>query len=553
MRQADIIIENAKVLTMDEDQPRAEAVALAGNRILHVGSRADVAELKSSATRVIDAAGATVLPGFIESHIHIFPGGVQLDSLNLAGITGFDNVARAVQARASSQPDGLILAEQAQYSAFGEGTPITRQILDQILPDRPLALYSGDHHTMWANTAALEKGGILHGANLPHGNEVVMGADGLATGELREFEAFSAIVMMTPTQGRELLGLATGRDPVEAPSAAGRAIDRGFMRRGLDYCASFGITAFHNMDGNAYQMELLQEIEHAEGLPVRARMPFRMLPDHPLSDLSDAVAQRRRWNTDRLRLDFVKLFMDGVIESTTAFMLDDYNGVPGQRGEAMFSAEDFDALCTEVDRLGFQITVHAIGDAAVRRTLDGYEAARRANGPRDSRHRIEHIETLDPADLPRFAKLGVMASVQPTHAPGGAYPTEPLATLIGRDRLMTAYAWQTLRRSGAQMVFSSDWPVAPLDPLLGIKTAVTRGPIFEGASDERQSLHDAIAGFTRDGAYAAFTEDRQGQLKAGMLADVVVLDGDIEAVEPAAIDTLKVQTTICDGRITYQA
>lgn len=553
MRQADIIIENAKVLTMDETQPRAEAIALAGNRILQVGSQAEIAALKSNATRVIDAAGASVLPGFIESHIHIFPGGVQLDSLNLAGVTGFDNVARAVHARAASQPEGIILAEQAQYSAFGDDTPITRQILDQILPDRPLVFYSGDHHTMWANTAALEAGGILQGATLPHGNEVVMGADGLATGELREFEAFSAIVMMTQTQGRELLGLATGRDPLEAPSAAARAIDRAFMRRGLDYCASYGITAFHNMDGNAYQLELLGEIEHAEGLPVRARMPFRMLPDHPLSDLSEAVAQRRRWNTDKLRMDFVKLFMDGVIESTTAFMLDDYTGVPGQVGEAMFTAEAFDALCTECDRLGFQITVHAIGDAAVRRTLDGYEAARRANGPRDSRHRIEHIETMDPADLPRFAKLGVMASMQPTHAPGGAYPIEPLASLIGRDRMMTAYAWQTLRQSGAHMVFSSDWPVAPLDPLLGIKTAVTRGPIFEGAPDERQSLHDAIAGFTRDGAYAAFTEDRQGQLKAGMLADVVVLDGDIEAVAPEAIDTLKVRTTICDGRVTYQA
>lgn len=550
---ADIIIENARVLTLDDDRPRAEAIALAGNRILAVGSRDEVRAFAGPATRTIDARGGSVLPGFIDSHIHIFPGGVQLDSLQLAGVTGFDAIAAKIRERAAQQPDGVLIAEQAQYTAFGDDTPITRQILDEIIADRPLALYSADHHTMWANTAALEAAGILHGAELPHGNEVVMGDDGLATGELREFEAFSAIVLMTPTQGRELLGLSTGRDPATPPTAAERAIDLNFMRKGLAYCASLGITGFHNMDGNAYQLGLLAEIDRAEGLPVRARMPFRMLPGYPLSDMAEAASQRRHYATDRLRLDFVKLFMDGVIESTTAFMLDDYSTAPGVTGEAMYSQEEFDALCVEADRLGFQIAVHAIGDAAVRRTLDGYEAARRANGPRDSRHRVEHIETLDPADLPRFAKLGVIASMQPTHAPGGAYPTEPLASLIGRERLMTAYAWQTLRRSGARLVFASDWPVAPLDPLLGIKTAMTRGPVFDGAPDERQTLIDAIAGFTVDGAYTGFMEDRQGRLKPGMLADVVILDQDIEATAPEAINKLKVTTTICDGRITYQA
>jgi predicted amidohydrolase YtcJ len=434
---------------------------------------------------------------------------------------------------------------------FGPNEPITRHVLDRILPDRPLALFAGDHHTMWANTEALKAAGILHGLVTPPGSEVVMGSDGLAAGELREFEGFAPITGLTPTGGREMLGL-MGHEPKIAPTAAQRAMDKDIMRRGLAYCASLGITGFHNMDGNFYQLELLQEIDEAEGLAVRGRVPFRMLPGMPLSNLGKAVEMRGRWHSDRLKSDFVKMFMDGVIESTTADMFEDYDTAPGVSGFSFFEQDEFDAICVETDRLGLQIAVHAIGDAAVNRTLNGYEAARRANGRRDSRHRIEHIEMLKPSDLPRFVELGVMASMQPTHAPGGAYPIEPILSMVGRERMKTGYAWQTIRETGTRLVFASDWPVAPLDPLLGIKTAVARGPAFDGAPEERQSLIDSIAGFTIDGAFAEFAEDRKGILRPGALADVVILDGDIEAVAPEEIDQLKVAATICDGRVTYE-
>lgn len=210
-------------------------------------------------------------------------------------------------------------------------------------------------------------------------------------------------------------------------------------------------------------------------------------------------------------------------------------------------------MAIEADRLGFQIAVHAIGDAAVRATLDAYEAARRINGARDSRHRVEHIEMLDRADLPRFRELGVVASMQPTHAPGDVFPPEPYASLVGPERLRLAFAWQTLREAGARLVFASDWSVAPLDPLLGIKAAVARQRTVAGAADERQSLHDAIAGFTADGAWTEFAEATRGRLAPGLLADVVVLSGDIEAVPAEEIPSLKVAATICDGRITYRA
>jgi len=549
---ADLIIENARVITMDPARPFAEAIALKDGRILAVGSRADVTAAAPAALRRIDAGGASVLPGFVESHIHLFTGGAQLSSLSLAGLNGFDAIASAVRQRAAREPaDRLLVAEQAAYFMFGEGEPITRHVLDAILPDRPLAFFASDHHTMWANTPALELAGILHGRELPPGNEIVMGADGLAAGELREFEGFAPVASLTPTGGREMLGL-QGREPDAALTAQQRAIDKAILKDALAYCASVGITSFHNMDGNFYQLELLGELEAAGELTVRGRVPFRFLPGMALSDLEKAEEMRRRWRSDRLKADFVKIFMDGVVESTTAHMFEDYDTAPGVRGSSYFTQDEFDAIAREIDRRGFQITVHAIGDAAVNRTLNGYEAAQRVNGRRDSRHRIEHIEILAPADLPRFAGLGVIASMQPPHAPGGYYPPEPILSMVGRRRMALAYPWQSIRDTGARMVFASDWPIAPLDPLIGIKTAMTRMPAFDGAPDERQNLADSIAGFTIDGAYAEFTEDRKGRLAPGYLADVVILTGDIEAARPEDIDTLKVAATICGGQVTYE-
>ena len=552
MAEADIVIENARVITMDPGRPRAEAVAFSGGAVLAVGTLDEVRHAAPSAHRRIDAGGSSVLPGFVDSHVHIFTGGAQLASLSLAGVTGFDRIAAAIRERAAREPDtAMLIVEQAAYFMFGEDQPMNRHLLDRILPDRPLALFASDHHTMWANTAALKAAGILNGYSTPAGSEVVMGQDGLATGELIEFEAFAPITALTPTGGREMLGL-TGNEPRTAPTPAQREVDKGIIRNALAYCASLGITGFHNMDGNFYQLELFGEIEAVGELTVRSRFPFRMLPGMALGELEKACEMRARWHSDRLTADFVKLFMDGVVESKSAHMFEDYIGSPGERGWSFFTQDEFDAICVEADRHRLQIAVHAIGDAAVNRTLNGYAAARRANGPRDSRHRIEHIEVLAPSDLPRFTELGVIASMQPTHAPGGVYPAEPILSMVGRDRMQLGYSWQTIRGTGARLVFASDWPVAPLDPLLGIKTAMTRRPVYDGAPDERQSLDDAIAGFTVDGAYAEFAEDRKGRLRSGMLADAVILSGDIEAMDPEGIDTMKAAATICGGALTYE-
>ena len=554
-REASFIIRNARVLTMDAANPRASAVAIAGNRILAVGSEAQVDAFSGPDTHVIDARGGTVLPGFNEAHMHIFGGSAELSELSLAGVKGFDALERAVKAYAAEYPERqLLIAQQADYTILSDDERMTRHHLDRILPDRALLIVAPDHHTAWANTTALTMGGILEGRDVGVGNEIVMGEDGLASGELRESNAIRPVSAFGETGGREMLGVGTGSDP-EHVTAEERAGDIEVIKRGLAYVASLGITSLQNMDGSLYQLEMLDEIERTVGLPVRVRMPFHMKNFMPLSDLqTKAAAWRDRFNTDRLRCDFVKIFMDGVTESGTAVFIDDYAHQPGWKGEPLFSQDHFDSIAVAADRLGLPVAVHAIGDGAVRMVLNGYEAAIKANGRRDSRNRIEHIEVVHPGDIPRFKELGTVASMQPTHPPGSAgLPLEPYLSYIGEDRWPHAFAWRTLVDAGAEIVFATDWPVSPLDPMHCIQCAMTREPWKEGLKDQRLSLAETLAAYTKNGAWVEFMEDRKGMLKPGYLADIVVLSGDVEAAAAADLAAIRPVTTLCDGRVTYQA
>ncbi|MFO1121378.1 MAG: amidohydrolase [Hyphomicrobiales bacterium] len=551
MTAADILITNARVLTMDKTRPRAEAVAIAGNRILAVGSRDDVAGLKARHTRVIDAQMKTVMPGIIEGHVHLFGGSVELDTLMLNGIMGFDAIAAAVSHYRKKRPaDVVLLATGIVHEAFGQ--PITRQLLDRIVSDIPFIVGCFDHHTMWANTRALEAAGIMRGRKLPVGNEIVLDADGLATGELREPAAYMLAQAITPTGGREWLGMTTGEDPSPPATAAQRATDIAYLKQGIAYAASLGITSMHNMDGNWYQLELLQAMLDRGELDARVEVPFHQKNYFELSRVDEAVEMRARYHGDMLHCHRVKIFIDGVLETLTALMIDDYPGHPGNKGAPLFTAEEFDALVTRADGHGFQISTHAIGDGAIRRTLDGYQAAQRANGRRDSRHRIEHIELIDPADIPRLRELCVIASLQPVSAPTvPGNPLEPILTRVG-DKLPYAYAWQLLRDAGAVVAFSSDWPVAPLNPFQGIQAALTARPLRADCKPQAQTLMDTLRSFTADGAYMEFMEDRKGTLKQGYLADVVVLDADLETTPADQIATVLPVTTICDGRVTFE-
>lgn len=554
MVHADILIKNAKVLTMDKDQPTAEAIAITGNRILAVGKLDAMAAFTNAKTQIIDAKGGTLMPGIVESHMHLFGGAYGRRLLQLSGVSGFEAMKTAIQKYARENPDeGLLIVKAADYSILGEDEPVTRHHLDRMVADQPVIVIANDHHTGWANTIALEKAGIMRGRDVGAGNEIVMGDDGLATGELRENHAMRPVMILRTSGGREMLGM-PGIEPGSDLTAEQRQEDIDTLKDGLRFCAECGITAIHNMDGNRYQLDLLKDIQNEGDLLCRVEVPFHLTNSKSLASLEEASEYAAEFNSDMLKSGRVKMFVDGVLESGTAVMLEDYGNQPGWRGEPLFSAGDFAEAAVEIDRRGLQISVHAIGDGAVRIVLDGYAAAQKANGRRDSRHRIEHIEVVHPDDIPRFTEMGVIASMQPPHPPGSmGLPLEPGISAIGPDRWQYAYAWRTLWNAGTRICFASDWPVSPLEPILGIHAAVARKPWAENVPDQSATLHEALASYTLHGAYANFMESKTGCLKKGFLADIVVLSGDIESIATDDILSLRPVLTICNGQISFES
>ncbi|WP_435260012.1 amidohydrolase [Thioclava sp. FR2] len=547
----DLIVTNARVLTMDASHPRAEAVAITKGRISAVGSCNEIEILAGPQTRIIDAKERTVLPGFIESHLHLVLGGAELAHLQIGGMHGFEALRDAFRAFAEKHPERpLLMAQGADYGMLDH--PMTRADLDAMLPDRPIAITAADHHTVWANTAALKAARILHGLETPHGHEVVMGKDGLATGELLEFEAFAPVIALGG-EARLNLGIATGGEPSPWPTEAERAIDRAKVLMGLKHCAAHGITSMVNMDGNRYTLELLREMRDAGDLLARVKVPFHFKPHMDLSELDRAEAMTRDYADEWLSSGFVKMFMDGVMDSGTAYMLNDYPDAPGHRSEPLFPPDRFNEIATEIDRRGLQIAVHAIGDGAVRQTIDGYEAAQKANGERDSRHRIEHIELIDPADIPRLAELGITASLQPPHPPAAMdFPMFPTMNKIAPARWKDAYTWNRLAKAGARIAFASDWPVSDVSIMRGLKAALTRSP-YPGAEDERLGLMETLYAYTAGGAWAAHMDHITGTLKPGLAGDLVMLGCDAEKTAPEDLDRHPIALTVCGGRITHEA
>ncbi|MFD1696110.1 amidohydrolase [Roseibium aestuarii] len=551
---ADLIILNGRLVTFDRNRPTASALAIRDGRILAVGDTAEMRLLAGPATRYVDAAGGTVLPGFIDSHVHLFGGSVELDYLNLYGVRGLDTLTARVRAWAAECPDDkVVFAVQADYTILGDGVATTRQALDQVMPDRPFAMFAPDHHTMWANTRALELVGFLHGAQVDQGSEIMMAADGTATGELREPAAYGPVLALTRFGGRELLGMVSGSDPVPPATPAQRALDKAALIYGLKHCAAQGITGLHNMDGNFYQLELLSELEAEGELLCRTEIPFHFKNFDKIERFEEAVEMRRRYQGDWVWCNRVKMFIDGVVESSTALMLEPYPGLETY-GDAVFTQEHFNAAVVKADELGFQLAVHAIGDAGIRWTLDAYELARKTNGARDSRHRIEHIEILHPDDLPRFKDLGVVASIQPGHAPfGGVFPPGGVAKMLHPRQISTAYAWQDIRATGTPVIFSTDWPVIGVEVMPTIKAAIAPVDLGSPWRDQTQSLHDTLESYTAMNAWVEFNEERKGKLMPGMMADIAVMSHDLENLPAAEITQARCITTIAGGRITYQA
>jgi len=554
MKKSSLLIINGHVQTMDDKSTMAEAIFIEGNTIQAVGSNIQMLKLQKEDTQVISANGGTIMPGFIDSHVHLFPGSDGLNKLNLMTLDTFDELHLSISEQIKISPiESFIFGRGANYKLFSTSNLKTREQLDQISTENAILVQAPDGHTAWANTKALSDAGVLDGVTLPLGHEVVMSPDGFAEGMLKENEAIM-LVLALQGSNRSRVGLDTGENPVPPATNKERSHDMEILKNGLRHLAQLGVTSIHNMDGNFYTLELLEQIRDEGDLTCRVKVPFHFKKEMPIEKLDLASEMNVRWNDDFLSSGLVKFFIDGVLDSGTAFLINDYADTPNWKGDALFEEDLFNKLSVDVDSRGLQIAVHSIGDAAVHRVLNGYEYARERNGIRDSRHRVEHIELIQKDDIARFKELDVIASMQPVHPPGSdGLPLEPTISKIGHDRFNEAYAWRSIKEAGGKVTFSTDWPVSNVDPINCIFNALNRQVWAEGQLDQRLSLIDTLKAYTIGGAYAEFKEHKKGLIQKNYLADIVVLSGRIDLIDKEKLSTLKVISTIVDGKLVYSS
>jgi len=544
--RATIVFRNGVVYTSRKDGAIAEAVAVSGDRILAVGSRATVDGYIAPSTRVIDLKGGMLLPGFIDTHTHFVSGSLARTQIALDDAESPDDVFKRIAAWAHAHPnEAWILGGNWQYDAFPPTGLPTKQLLDRAVPDRPVALDAFDGHSLWANSKAMALAGVTRATADPTQNGVVIGtivrdASGEPTGVFKE-------------GAQDLV-----RRVIPVPS---NAVVLSALVGGMQAASARGLTSVINASGDLNEMALYQTLHDRGQLSLRTTTSYSAGAGtrHTLSpqELEAFDAARKQYTGDWVRAGVVKFFMDGVVETHTADMLQPYANDPG-RGEPYYPAASYAAMLIELDKRGYAVMTHAIGDAAVRATLDGYEAAVKANGPRDRRWRVEHIEVCDPADVPRFAQLGVIASMQPYHfccpAPDGS---DTWARNLGAARWKEGFVWRDIVDTGAVMVHGSDWPVVTIDPLVGIYSGLTRedaegNPKGGWFPAQDLPLDDILAGYTRNAAFAGFMEDRVGTIEAGKLADLVVLDRDLRKVSPQDVLHAHVEHTMVGGKVVYE-
>jgi hypothetical protein len=545
---ADLLLTNGRIYTSNPVHPWVKAVAIRGDKIMATGSEEEVAKFTATRTQVIDLGGRMAMPGIIDSHSHFLDGSLSLDQLHLDDAYTVAEIQQRVRAYATAHPaerDPWLLGRGWLYDAFKPSGLPSKHILDEIVPDRPVALECYDGHSVWVNSPALALAGITRDTPDPKQGEVVIGtivrdaSSREPTGVLKE-EAVSLVrrVIPEPSHDEKLRAL----------------------RGGLKEANSHGVTSVVNASGSLAEMELYDELRQRGELTVRMYTSLMLEPELAEKTLQTYEEARRRFHDAWVRAGVIKAFMDGVVESHTAAMLEPYADDPGLTGSLNYTPEQFRDLVVELDRRHFQIMTHAIGDRGVRAALDAYQAAEKAHPALrdDRRFRIEHIETVSPADIPRFGRLRVIAGMQPYHC----YPEPNLLNVWARNagpaRLPYAFAWHDLAAAGTRLAFGSDWPVVSLDPFIGLQNAVTRQdalgqPPGGWVGKQKVTLEQALAAYTRDAAYAEFAESHTGALEPGKLADVIVLSQDLFRINPLQISKTRVQLTIVGGKIAYRA
>lgn len=540
-----LLIRNARVHTVDGRRPRAEAVSVVDGRIAWVGSDAGAHEHERDDVEVIDAGGGTLLPGFIDPHNHVRLGSNPAE-VDLAGAGSLDEVRARIRGHAAAHPEyPWIEAGGFNYSVMPDGRMPTYADLDGLTSGRPAFVLTYDAHNAWLNREAMEVFGIEREPKaLAWGHVRTDPETGAPTGIVGDFA-----VMGISRAGQEAL------EPI-LPGYE-RALQYERTLESLDLAAGFGITTIVEPQNSPEDLWIFQRARDEGRL--RSRLVAAMF--HPVgtteAEREEFDRARDRFDDDRLRVGPIKLYIDDVIEPWTAAMLEPYANRPGERGDTFWAPQEFADLVIDLERRGWSCHVHGTGDRGLRVALDGFEAARRANPSLSPRHGMVHTECLHPDDVPRFGVLGVTPIMQPRHCAPSI--VQDWRGNVGPERWRYAWAFRSLRDTGAALAFSSDWNVAEMDPLIGIYSALTRADLDgSGAwvTEETVDLQTAVHAYTMGGASMAFAEDRRGSITVGKQADLVVLSGDLFAAaadDPRRLLDLRVTHTIVDGEVVHEA
>jgi len=529
---ADLVLRHGRIWTGDPQHPWAEALAISNGKIDAVGTDTEITKRTQAGAQIVDLGGRLVSPGFNDAHIHFLNGSLGLFQVDLFNAGSLEEMQRRIGTFAKSHPaDPWITGGGWEYGWTPGNRLPTKEDLDKIVADRPVYLKAFDGHTGWVNSEALRRADVNGATKFDGYGEIVKDAQGRPTGILKE-SAQSVVTRLIPqpTRERKLAALLEGEK----------------------LAASLGITSIQNAMGTPDELGLYEELLRQGKLTVRTNMAMTVTPQDDPALLKHYGELNRTHSGPWLHSGAIKLVMDGVIESHTAALLAPYADRPDTSGTPVWTQDKLNGVVARATAVGLQIYTHAIGDRAVRMTLDAYERVH----PQDKRLRIEHIETVSPEDLPRFAKLDVIPSMQPIHAdPESA---EPWERGVGPQRMKLAFAWRDFEKSGAKLTFSSDWPAAiDLNPIHGIYCAVTRQtsegkPAGGWVPDQRISAETALRAYTSMGAYSSFEETVKGQIKPGMLADVIVFSKDIFQIKASEIHQARVILTVVDGRIVYR-
>jgi predicted amidohydrolase YtcJ len=537
---ADAIIVNSKVYTGNSAQPWVQAVAIRDGKIIAVGQEQAIFKLRAATTKVIEAGGHLVLPGFVDCHIHFLDGALSLGRVNLEGAKGAADIQQRLRDYAAKHPSNdWVLGRGWNYAMFGPEALPHKKYLDEVFPDRPVFLEGYDGHTYWANSKALALAGITSTTPDPRNGVIVRDPKTQeATGALKESaQQLVSRVVPKPSRDENLAAL----------------------RAGMKWANENGLTRVHSAGGDFDYLDLYDELRQQGQQTLRFYIAYFLNPPELRPrEIETIEAARKKFHDDWIDTNVVKMMIDGVIESHTAAMLEPYSDDPSTRGKLFWDPAKYTAAAAELDKRSFQLFTHAIGEYGVRTALDAYQHAEEVNHTSDRRPRIEHIETITAADIPRFGKLGVIASMQPLHSYPDTNMMEVWARNAGPDRASRAWAWKSIANAGGRLAFGSDWPVVTLNPWDGIQTAVTRQttegkPEAGFVPEQRLTVEETIRGYTLGAAFAGHREKTEGSIERGKLADLIIVSQNIFDIDPRHIGETKVLTTIVGGRVVYQA